>query len=45
VELGAFVRWNAEIDRQLEELQARVLEEMPQLATRGTLSRISSQTG
>jgi hypothetical protein len=46
VELGAFVRWNAELDEQLEDLEARVLVAMPQLAARGFLSRqASSQAG
>jgi hypothetical protein len=45
VELGAFVRWNAELDRQLEELEARVLEAVPQLAVRGSLCRVSIQAG
>lgn len=46
VELGAFVRWNAELDEQLEQLEARVLIEVPQLATRGYLSRHpSNQAG
>jgi hypothetical protein len=46
VELGAFVRWNAELDEQLEDLEARVLVAMPQLATRGFLTRqASNQAG
>ena len=42
VELGALVRWNAELDEQLEELETRVLREVPQLAARGYLNRQAS---
>ncbi len=43
VELGAFVRLNIEIDGQLAALEARLLDEMPQLKDRRPRSRTSSQ--
>jgi hypothetical protein len=41
VELDPFVEFNVEIDRQLAELEARMLEAMPQLRRRSVLSRRS----
>ncbi len=43
VELDAFVRLNIDIDRQLDALEARMLEELPQLAARGFRPRSGSQ--
>jgi len=41
VELDPFVEFNVEIDRQLAELEARMLWAMPQLQRRNSLSRRS----
>ena len=41
VDLDLFVEFNVEIDRQLAELEARMLRGMPQLQRRNSLSRRS----
>jgi len=41
VELDPFVEFNVEIDRQLAELEARMVRAMPQLRRRSVLSRRS----
>ena len=40
VELDPFVEFNVEIDRQLSELESKMLLEMPQLQRRGARDRL-----
>jgi hypothetical protein len=40
VELDPFVEFNVEIDRQLSELESKVLRQIPQLERRGALDRM-----
>jgi len=40
VQLDPFVEFNVEIDRQLAELESKILQEMPQLQKRGTQDRL-----
>jgi hypothetical protein len=40
VELDPFVEFNVEIDRQLSELESKMLQEMPQLQRRGARDRL-----
>jgi len=40
VQLDPFVEFNVEIDRQLSELESKVLREIPQLERRGAQDRL-----